>query len=757
MIRAGTCLPELSHIVESGQVPVFVTLEGRIGALFECPLLDLESLEADNRISGIERLIAALPEGYIARVIQRAVTSSSLNFESFRTEAIERLGFVNRRILLSVEKSGADPISLRSLLRVVRGKSSALSAEIDTFLRGLPHHELAELSARALSSSEVREELEPPRAQVAMSGDLLDFGSELIGVVRVFKPGARKIGENTLAMLLDQIPMPFEVSATVRKVPRHRADFRLRSQLTRGQILQDPTNAAKQEATEKALTETALYGAALCEIEWLLCLSRTDEATLRGDLEKARSILGGFGDAMIETIGVVPSYIASRVGARPHFTFLEEDGIAPLYLPVFGYGESVISDREWPRRTLLLHRLDGSLHRYNHFSLRFLAYNALICGKTGSGKSVLANALSSALMQDPDIRMIKIDVGGSYKKECEAFSGEKVDFRLDAPSGVNPFRVFLNVSASNEAVEIVAEFLATLIREEGEAQIPKGMRAQVEECLKAYAAVIRKGPNKGQNTGQNTVAPNIDAFLATAAAFPRKNLLARWATGGVFENALKERTTGGEKTGKYRYFNFENIQAAASRDFAEGVMAAVITMVNLEMLRLGDRSKGQAGERLVLFCDETRFFIERFAQFFLLTAANFRKFGHGLILMLQNIRDAEIRLPDGKHDSGLILNSPIRFFLQADTEAEYLKKQFQFDEHHLRVVVTHPYRGREYREAVLQDDTGTRVVRLYLTDEEYWRMTSTKEDVDKFNKLRLAVPELDVEEAIRCLAVAFRR
>lgn len=105
--------------------------------------------------------------------------------------------------------------------------------------------------------------------------------------------------------------------------------------------------------------------------------------------------------------------------------------------------------------------------------------------------------------------------------------------------------------------------------------------------------------------------------------------------------------------------------------------------------------------------------------------------------MLQNIKNAEIRLPDGVIDRGLILNSPIRFFLQADTEAEYLKQQFQFDEHHLRVVVTHPYRGREYREAVLQDDTGTRVVRLYLTDEEYWRMTSTKEDVDKFNRLRL--------------------
>lgn len=76
-------------------------------------------------------------------------------------------------------------------------------------------------------------------------------------------------------------------------------------------------------------------------------------------------------------------------------------------------------------------------------------------------ESVLANALSSALMQDPDVRMIKIDVGGSYKKECEAFEGTEVNFRLDSPSGINPFRVLSRISSSNEAIEIVSEFLAT--------------------------------------------------------------------------------------------------------------------------------------------------------------------------------------------------------------------------------------------------------------------------------------------------------
>ncbi len=734
MIHAANILPELSHVVD-GPIPVFVTVEGRIGALFECPVLDLEGEEVDRRIAGIERVVSALQENTTLRVIQRASSGGEVGFETFRTDAVERVGFVRRRILLSVERAGADPVSLRSLVRIVRGKSGALQAEIDAFRAGIPFQEIRELGGQPLT---IEDEFIAPDAEVSLRARALDFGGELVGVVRVFKPGTRPISEASLAQLLGEISLPFEASVSIRKIARHRADFRLRSQLARQELFQDTSASARREATEKALDDTLLFGKGLCEVEWLLILRRRDEASLRTDLDRARSILSQFGDAMIETVGVVPSYVASRPGAEQHYTFIDDDNVVPFYLPIFSLGEAT---PQGSGRSLLLHRLDGSLHAFDQFSPRFLAYNAIISGKTGSGKSVLANALSSALMQDPAVRMIKVDVGGSYRKECEVFGGTEVAFRLDAPSGVNPFRVFTDLAESNEAVQVVGEFLAALIREEDEKQIPKSVRAALEECLKSYAAGVR-----------SSGSPGIDDFVAFAPELPRKALLSRWASGGVFENALKD--TGDPARHRYRYFNFENIQAAAHRDYAEGVMAAVIADVNLEMLRLSHRSNG---ERLVLFCDETKFFLERFAPFFLLTAGNFRKFGHGLILLLQNIRDAEVGLPDGSVDRGLILNSPIRFFLQADTEADYLRDQFRFDESHLDAVVRHPYRGKEYREAVLQDDTGTRLVRLYLTDDEYWRMTSTKEDVEKFQALRESVPKLTVEEAIRCLAATAGR
>ena len=749
MILSPKLIPELSHIEETKDGALFVTVSNRVGCIYRLPLVDLESRDAEALFESVESLIVGLPDHYQLRIIQRARECDEVERNTFRSDAIGALGFVKRELLLSIETDAWDPLSVREIFRRFK-KTGGVSA-LHKLSANLPRTELSRLGAVALTRDELMAEFSPMLDQVEKKDGVLDFGPTTVGTVRLHKPGTRRVTESSLAGILDQWPLPFEVVVTARKLQKHTADIKLRTQIARGPLTSDSIGSAKLEATQKALESTALHGGSLCELEWVVVLSRRDEASLRRDLEQVRSSLSIFGDAAIETVGAVASFSCTRVGATQHFTFLEESSVIPFYLPAFtfGDGESHVASRS--DRTLHLHRLDGSLHRYDQFDRRFLAYNTLICGKTGSGKSVLANALSSALMQDKSVRMIKIDVGGSYKKECEAFGGSEISFRMDEPAGVNPFKVLKGLSESNEAIEVLGEFICALIREEGETYLPKKIRAVVESRLKTYAQTI------GSNA--SNVTPSLDDFLSENLAFPRRELLARWAKGGVFENVLKESEDAatGEASNRYRYFNFENIQAAANRDFSEGVMAAVITAINLEMLSLGDQTRNPSGDRLVLFCDETKFFIDRFAYFFLLTSANFRKFGHGLILMLQNIRNAEVIGSDGKPDSGLILNCPTRFFLQADTESAYLKEQFHFAEQHLHAVVTHPYRGNEYREAVLQDDTGTRVVRLYLTDHEYWRMTSRKEDVEKFNQLRAAVPGLTVEEAIRCLSISHGR
>jgi conjugal transfer ATP-binding protein TraC len=475
-------------------------------------------------------------------------------------------------------------------------------------------------------------------------------------------------------------------------------------------------------------------------MEWIVVLKRIKEEELRSDLNDALSILKVMGEVMVETYGAEPSLIAAKVGSRQHFTFTESDQVASVFLPVFSFGEqnSLLGFQDYPKRTLMLHRQDGSIHHYDHFNRKFLAYNALVTGKSGSGKSVLANALSSSLLEDENIFLVKIDVGGSYKKECEIYGGQEIDFSLDSPSGINPFSFFREFIDSNEAISTLTTFLSTLILEQDERILPKLIQAEIEKSLKNYSEKLSNG-DEG----------SIDHFIVHSPGFPRLELLKRWAKGGVFENALKESGSTDTKN-RYRYYNFENIGSASNKDFSEGIMAAVMAQINLEMIRISKNKN--LGQRMVLICDETKFFIERNAPFFLLTTANFRKFGHGVILIAQNIRNFEINI-DGQIDRGLILNSPIRFFFQADTEADYLMNQFNFNERQIDSVVKNPYSGKDYREAVLQDDTGSRMIRLALTQAEYWRMSSSKEDSEKLEKLKKAVPGLSLSEAITCLSM----
>jgi type IV secretory pathway VirB4 component len=723
--------PELSHIQSTEQGSYFTTTEGVVGTAFHVPVVDLEGFDLDCKISALSRITKSLPHGTILRTITRYTESDSLWFENDRSDAVAQCQYLSQKSTLIFETP--EP----SLWSKLRGKTTGLKH----LANSLPLEELRAIGASQLSCELLQSELfllgtgEPIR-----KGQFIDTGDCVTGVIRLCKQGTDKISEETLASTLSNVPLPFTVTTTIKRLPATETEFRLRSRLARQSLSADPVDLVRHQNTANDLVKTNLDGCEQFSLEWLITLQRASEQELRKDCARTASSLSVLGDVMIETVGCAPSFIATLPASPQHFTFLEYDQAVVLYLPLFAFGESNSQEDTPSPRTLVLHRQDGSLHLFDQFSGAFLAYNAIISGKTGSGKSVLANALSQSLLSDPTLRMVKIDVGGSYKKECELLGGTEITFSLDQPSGINPLRNLCSTKHLNDSIDTLSQWMSTLIREIDEKQIPRNLSVSLAAHLKNYALT-------------NPSSPSLEDFYQNSPDFPRKSLLSRWCKGGVFENAFKSAPqTADNSFPRYRYFNFSSIQNAANPDFSEGIMAAVIAELNLEMFRIGNAS--DANTRLVLFCDETKFFIERNAGFFLSTTANFRKFGHGVILITQKVDTFDLAVSASRNDSGILLNSPIRFFLEQDVDRDYLKKTFALSDNHLRTVVESPYRGKDYREFVLQDDTGTRVVRLYLTPEEYWRVTSTREDNEKLISLQKHVPGLTLEEAIKCIARA---
>jgi len=720
-------IPELDNIESVNGVLLFGSVEGRYGTAYAMPAVDLESFDKEFKLSALQRIVQALPASIKLRVINSNTASNDLDFENPREESVKTTGHLEQNVILCFESA------LPSLLSRLTGKANSF----ESFVSALPWSELRLLGANPLTREEIQELLFLKTSASVIKPRSIDFSTHTLGVIRLRKQGVCDVSEHTLAEALEKVALPFTLVATMTKISTTASEYRLRSQFAQHSTSTDPLSQIQQANAAHALEKTALEGNAQVAMEWLLVLRRTSEADLRRDLQDALSALAPLGDAMVETVGCAPSFVASLPTSKQHFTFIEYETTVIAYLPVFCFGAS--HKQQSSPRTLVLHRQNGSLHLFDQFSEAFLAYNAIISGKSGSGKSVLANALTEALLHDPKVHMVKIDVGGSYKKECQLFGGMEIGFSLDRPSGINPFKFAANLSNVNDATDTLVKWLSTLVREESEKAVPKSLTVTLSQVIKSYIQSDSK-------------ASSLDDFFHRTPSFPRKELLTRWISGGVYENAFLASAQDTERhTSRYRYYNFESIQSAANSDYAEGVMAAVIAEINLEMFRLG--SAANSDKRLVLFCDETKFFIEKNAQFFLLTTANFRKFGHGVILITQKTNNFDLDSGSGRVDSGIILNSPIRFLLEQDVERDYLRDTFGLHDQHLRAIVDQPYRGKDYREFVLQDDTGTRLVRLYLTPREYWRVTSTREDNDKLIQLQRNVPGLSLEEAIECLAI----
>lgn len=740
-------IPVLDKIINLDSLSIFQTTDNKFGIGFELLPCDLEvddPLEYQRNLLSFIRTVSA---NTISRVKLKVEDSKkAVNFCERGKSTLE-VGYTQKSIFLFIELEG-EPFVVSKLKHIFSSHSEA-ERSVKSLKEVYDQALQCGLKIKPLNENGIRDQFVDPRATWIKGSGFVADGSKYIGVIRLLKPSREIICESSLAEIIKNLPRPFEISVSFQKRTPGKIRFDLEKRLKQTSTQDSPSDQALYESTVNAIKESVNSGAQFVDYEFIVLMERNTEELLKNDLKYAQNKLSLLGDFLIETFGATSSWLATLLGNSSHVTLREVDETFSLYLPIWHLGE-----KEFPKtnsRSLPMLRSDLSVYSFDLFSPEFSVYNSIIVGTSGRGKSVFTGLLSKALLNDPNIQIIKLDVGGSHSKECELFGGTEHVLELNKPSRINPFEIVYQRASHSEKVGILSRFLGALIQEQGEVAFSKELRSQIEESIQSYLS--RYSNYLVKEKGEDRIGiPCLQEFFDLQIDFPRRNLLKRWVKGGIYESAFsisnsfhskysKLGNCDSLKSKRLRYYNFSQVFQASDPEFAQAGLAAVLAQFNTEVLSAENK-------RIVLICDETPFFIKSCFDFFKFSTANVRKFGHAVVLITQLSSDLIVN-----GDTGIIENSPQRFLFSVDGDEGEYQSKFNLKSYQVDVIRKLCSIPGEISEVFLQTAQNGRKLQIKITKEEYWELTSSKQDTEKLKKLRSFVPELSLKEAIRCLSI----
>jgi hypothetical protein len=104
-------------------------------------------------------------------------------------------------------------------------------------------------------------------------------------------------------------------------------------------------------------------------------------------------------------------------------------------------------------------------------------------------------------------------------------------------------------------------------------------------------------------------------------------------------------------------------------------------------------------------------------------------------------------------DTTILDASPSKFIFTVDGEEEAFAKRIQIDPGQVQTIRNLQRAQGRFSECFHVDNLGSKVLRIVLSKQELWSYTSKKEDKEKIVSLMQAVPNLTIEEAIKCLSL----
>ncbi len=399
-----------------------------------------------------------------------------------------------------------------------------------------------------------------------------------------------------------------------------------------------------------------------------------------------------------------------------------------------------------PRPVCLLPTRDGTLFSLDPYADHLPAWNGIVFGGSGSGKSYTVVQLmtmfygKAKIGKDGEIltpRVVWIDNGASSKRLIEVLDGEFLDLSLNSNLCLNMFDLKEGeLAPSPDRIRTVLAVLEMILKDEDKKALGKREKALLEEQVhKVYEGVSERMPTLS----------DLKTLLDTHKDEQMRKfgeILYSWTGSSAYGQMLDGQTN--VKLSK-DLVSIE-VQHLSNYSDLKDVLLLLLTSY------IQDVASSDIEREYLLIIDEAeRLFQSELARQVVITCyRTWRKFKSGIWCLSQNYNDF---MADKALKDALMTNTTSVIILrQRKIDWDDFKKTFDFNDTQVERIKSLQIRKGEYSEFYYLQDENETILRLIPEPLSHWISTSDANDKTLISQLETENPELDKLKILEKLA-----
>lgn len=584
--------------------------------------------------------------------------------------------------------------------------------------------------------------------------------SQLLLADAEVKRDAIQIGENffrvltlktlpegrTMAAMVDEftkLPFHFWVSQNIsilnqrKEIEKLELNRRVAHSMASGaKNVSDLESESKLSQIEELLRELMEGSERLVSMDFNVILWAQDMSDLEEKTDEVLKAFRSMGQAegLVETLAGFDAFLSAAPSVCAGFRHkkLKSSNAAHL-MPLYA------SWRGNDRAVCVLPNREGALFSLDPFAKSLPAWNGLVFGQTGSGKSfTLCQLMLQFYGQTPRPRIVWIDNGASSERLLEVLDGEFIDLTLESGITMNMFDLEPGEKEPSSAkIKLILAVLELILKDQDQKGLPKREKALLEEAI--FDVYKRTGDRLPTLSDLKLLLENHSVLEMKRYA----QILFSW-TGNTAYGKMLDRQTNIQLT---KDLVTIEIKGLANHSELKDILLLLLTSF------IQDAAASDMTRPYLMICDEAeRFFKsgELSKQFIITCYRTWRKYRASIYCLSQNYRDF---LSDPELADALLPNTTSVIILrQRKIDWKDFQEAFDFNDAQVEAVKSLEIVKGKYSEFFYMQDENQAILRLVPEPLSYWICTTDGNDKARIQEMEQKYPGLPKIEILKKLA-----